>query len=95
MYRVNDLPKDRKPSTSEIIFHNFSDPHKNAALPGLKEENQSELFKALALVMSLGFVTTTCLGLQMALQNKRMRKTVVWTVIVGVLLPIVFLCIHS
>lgn len=96
MFDLHHHPKDQAPTTVQSVLHDLSDPHTNATFPGKnKKEAQSIFFKIFAAMMSCGLILASLLGLQMALGYKKMRKAVVWCIVLGLLLPLVFLFVHG
>jgi hypothetical protein len=97
LYRLNMLPKDHPETASafRVFLHEASKPHTHSTLPGRDSKtDQSQVFNAFALVMAVGLVMTTLLGLVLAWQMLRIRRLVVICVAAGVILPIVLILLR-
>lgn len=92
VFRFNDVPKDGTPAGIRQTLHALSSPHTHATFPGADPKlTQSVAFKLFELLMCAGFIVTAVLGLQMAFQMARRRRTLLLTALAGAALPLLFL----
>jgi hypothetical protein len=92
-FRLHKHAKGTVASPMQNVLETLSGPHTDGNLG--KGKNPSLLFRIFSEIMAIGFIFTALLGIQMGLQMKRARKSVIWTVIAGALLPILFLLLGS
>ncbi len=94
-FRWNDIPRGNTPTGLQRFFHELSKPHKEGTLPNHDPKVvHSVWFNGFALVMALGIVTTSLMGISLALQLARRRRAAMVLLVTGVLLPLLFLFIH-
>lgn len=92
----HDLPKDQAPSWSQKVLHEISKPHTHSTLPGSPPKaEESDAFSAFALVMGLGLVSTTLMGVVLAHRFGKSKKLVWASMICGLVLPIILLFIKG
>lgn len=93
--RWNDLPKNEPPSRIRVVLHELSKPHKESTAPGADpKKDRSALFNGLAFFMALGLISTTSLGIVLAVRSTKSAK-LAWVCLgLGFLLPILLLLVR-
>jgi predicted permease len=95
VFRFNDLPKNEPTSTLRSVFHEISKPHTSSTLPGFNPKvEHSAAFNWLACFMGFGMVTTSSLGIVLAVRSGRSRQTAWICLIAGVVAPVLLLLIR-
>ncbi|MGZ3688727.1 MAG: hypothetical protein ACXWP5_01010 [Bdellovibrionota bacterium] len=95
VFSLHKHPRDLAPTQVQSVLHALSNPHTEATLPGeTSKDSASVSFRIFTEIMSIGFVFSALLGVQLALQQRHRRKSVVWSLLLGLLLPLVLLLIH-
>lgn len=91
-FRFNDIPRDSTPTKWQRLFHELSKPHKEGTPPGYDTKKvHSDWFNAFSLSMGLGIAATSLLGILLALQMTRRRAVALVLLVVGTVVPVVFL----
>jgi CDP-diglyceride synthetase len=94
VYRFNNVPKTEPASGLRSFFHELSKPHTDSTLPGKDPKgSRSGAFNIIALLMALGLIVTTSLGLTLAFRFGKNQNLVWLAVTVGVALPLLLLFI--
>lgn len=95
IFRLNDLPKEGEPTAIQKFLHDVSNPHIHSTMPGLSSKtDHSAAFDWIALVMSVGLIATTILGLALAIRYSKSKKVLALAIFAGVALPILMLCVR-
>ena len=95
VFRFNDLKKDETPTMINKLVHELSKPHTHSTLPNLDSKTESSAaFNWISVLMALGMVATTLIGIALAI---RFAKKPIWVaacLILGVCLPVLALFFH-
>lgn len=95
VFRLNDVPKNEPPSWIHSALHELSKPHTNSVLPGLNPKaGHSVAFSMIVLLMGLGMVVTSSIGVFLALRQSRSPRIAALCIGVGVILPICLLFVR-
>jgi len=95
IFRFNDVPKEGPPSAIRSFFRELSKPHTHSTLPGLDSRVGSSMaFNWLALLMALGLIGTTLIGLTLAFRSSKSSRVALLCLSVGILLPIILLLLR-
>ena len=95
-WQVLDLHQSRKDGhyVAPRTLASLSDVHRHQRWQSGRDVPPSRPFQFFVLVMSIGFVVTTVLGIIMAL--KMTRPLIVWSLLLGgILVPVIFLWMFS
>jgi hypothetical protein len=96
LFRYNNIPKGQQPTALNSALHEASKPHTGATLPGEDPRAaKSVCFNFFALLMALGMVTTSVIGILLALKMSRRRSVAVICLVLGTLFPIALLFVRS
>jgi hypothetical protein len=84
----------KSPADAETIGQRLRTVHVDQIYPGgheLRHPSSAKLFQALVVVMAVALVITVCLGVVLAFRSTRKRWPVWVSLILGVLVPVLFL----
>ncbi len=96
IFRLNDLPDDKEPTSIQFFLNELSKPHKDSTRPGAEHKtSHSAAFDWIALFMAVGLILTTLIGLVLAFRFSKSPITILACVGVGVALPIILIFIKA
>ena len=91
VFRFNDVPKNEVAPLRSFL-HEISKPHTHATLPYHEPKIENSLsFAWAAALMGSGITVSTILGIILAFRFTKKRSLVVFCLIAGAALPVVFL----
>ncbi len=94
IFELHKHPRGVTPTVSQKLLNSLSSAHLDGVMPfSGNDEAHSLAFRIFCELMAAGFILTILLGVQMALQNQKLRKTVLLSMSLGLIIPIVFLMI--
>lgn len=96
LYRLNDVPKDH-PDALRSWLHGISNAHLHSLPPGVdpRKFGGSPWFTGAALLMALGLVATTSIGIVLAFRFGRRPRLISLLLALGAALPIILLYLFA
>ena len=95
VFRLNDLPKNEPASEIRTILHALSNPHTHSTLPGADPKTEkSGLFDVMAALAAAGLITTSVLGIVLAVRFAKRPGLAYLALGAGVFVPVLMLLLH-